>query len=193
MERVIKLCDRTTKLLSSGWGDSVGWCSVGMWVASLAYLSAFLQNAHSNALITCAFCVYIPIVIASDTAAVSTLCAEVGDELTTKRMCVSTARTVATNLLRSTKKNSPDIDILRCLDLRKGPSKDLDFEHAIHRVEQILDKQNTKAGPGFIVFDRLIDDRALGTIRGALVTTGFAVSTQANNLSAVACDAYKSF
>ena len=48
-------------------------------------------------------------------------------------------------------------------------TSDPDFEHAIGRVEQILDRQNTKQGLGFCVGHRVVDLKTLGNIVAVIV------------------------
>ena len=52
---------------------------------------------------------------------------------------------------------------------KRGDATDADAEHAICRVEQILDRQNTKQGLGFCVGHRVVDLKTLGNIMGAIV------------------------
>ena len=56
----------------------------------------------------------------------------------------------------------------------RGDATDPDAEHAICRVEQILDRQNTKQGLGFCVGHRVVDLKTLGNIVVAIV--GFATT-----------------
>ena len=51
----------------------------------------------------------------------------------------------------------------------RGDATDPDAEHAICRVEQILDRQNTKQGLGFCVGHRVVDLKTLGNIVAAIV------------------------
>ena len=51
----------------------------------------------------------------------------------------------------------------------RGDATDTDFEHAICRVEQILNNQNTKQGLGFCVGHRVVDLKTLGNIVAAIV------------------------
>ena len=51
----------------------------------------------------------------------------------------------------------------------RGDATDPDSEHAICRVEQILDRQNTKQGLGFCVGYRVVDLKTLGNIVAAIV------------------------
>ena len=51
----------------------------------------------------------------------------------------------------------------------RGDATDPDAEHAIARVEQILDRQNTKQGLGFCVGHRVVDLKTLGNIVAAIV------------------------
>ncbi len=51
----------------------------------------------------------------------------------------------------------------------RGDATDPDAEHAICRVEQILDRQNTKQGLGFCVGQRVVDLKTLGNILGGIV------------------------
>ena len=51
----------------------------------------------------------------------------------------------------------------------RGDATDPDSEHAICRVEQILDRQNTKQGLGFCVGHRVVDLKTLGNIVAAIV------------------------
>ena len=52
---------------------------------------------------------------------------------------------------------------------KRGDATDPDFEHAIGRVEQILDRENTKQGLGFCVGHRVVDLKTLGNIVAAIV------------------------
>ena len=51
----------------------------------------------------------------------------------------------------------------------RGDATDPDAEHAIARVEQILDRQNTKQGLGFCVGHRVVDLKTLGNIVTAII------------------------
>ena len=51
----------------------------------------------------------------------------------------------------------------------RGDATDTDFEHAICRVEQILNNQNTRQGLGFCVGHRVVDLKTLGNIVAAIV------------------------
>ena len=51
---------------------------------------------------------------------------------------------------------------------KRGDVTDPDFEHAICRVEQILDRENTKQGLGFCVGHRVVDLKTLGNIVAAI-------------------------
>ena len=51
----------------------------------------------------------------------------------------------------------------------RGDATDPDSEHAICRVEQILDRQNTKQGLGFCVGHRVVDLKTLGNIVAAII------------------------
>eukprot|EP01052_Picozoa_sp_SAG31_P020158 SAG31_NODE_1503_length_8079_cov_5.930827_7_plen_430_part_00 len=67
---------------------------------------------------------------------------------------------------------SSDCDLLADAlnDKRKrGDATDPDFEHAISRVEHILDRENTKQGLGFCVGHRVVDLKTLGNIVVAIV------------------------
>jgi hypothetical protein len=55
---------------------------------------------------------------------------------------------------------------------KRGPPDDLLYEHAVSRVEKILDRQNTKQGAGFVVFGRVVDTKSLVNIIGMLVSGG---------------------
>ena len=52
---------------------------------------------------------------------------------------------------------------------KRGDATDPDFEHAIGRVEHILDRENTKQGLGFCVGHRVVDLKTLGNIVAAIV------------------------
>ena len=51
----------------------------------------------------------------------------------------------------------------------RGDATDPESEHAICRVEQILDRENTKQGLGFCVGHRVVDLKTLGNIVAAIV------------------------
>ena len=51
----------------------------------------------------------------------------------------------------------------------RGDATDPAFEHAICRVEQILDRQNTKQGLGFCVGHRVVDLKTLGNIIACII------------------------
>ena len=55
-----------------------------------------------------------------------------------------------------------------------GDASDKDLEHAITRVEEILNNQNTKQGLGFTVGYRVMDLKTLGNILAAI--GGFATT-----------------
>ena len=52
---------------------------------------------------------------------------------------------------------------------KRGDATDPDFEHSICRVEQILDRENTKQGLGFCVGHRVVDLKTLGNIVAGIV------------------------
>jgi len=71
---------------------------------------------------------------------------------------------------------SSDCDLLSdaLTDKRmNSPSDDHDHEHALSRVEKILDRQNTKQGLGFVVGERVVDLKTLNNI----VATIFGIGT----------------
>ena len=43
---------------------------------------------------------------------------------------------------------------------KRGPPDDLLYEHAVSRIEKILDRQNTKQGVGFVMFERVVDTKS---------------------------------
>ena len=51
----------------------------------------------------------------------------------------------------------------------RGDSSDVLFEHALRRIELILNNQNTKQGLGFTVGHRVMDLKTLGNIVAAIV------------------------
>ena len=51
----------------------------------------------------------------------------------------------------------------------RGDATDADFEHAICRVEQILNNQNTRQGLGFCVGHRVVDLKTLGNIVAGII------------------------
>ena len=70
---------------------------------------------------------------------------------------------------------SSDVDLLSDTlgaKRKRGPSGNIEYEHAIRRIELMLDRENTKQGAGFVVLGRVIDMKTLGNILGALVSIG---------------------
>ena len=57
----------------------------------------------------------------------------------------------------------------------KGPNDDLMHEHAVRRVELILDRQNTKQGLGFVVGERVVDLKTLSNILATIFGVGTTV------------------
>ena len=115
---VLGLCDETLPRLSEGWGDGVGFVFLGWWFLAAGCFALFLEHEATGTGLLSLLFVLLPLVISYDAAAASSDCDGLADVLNNKRM--------------------------------RGDANDKDVEHAIHiehaitRVEKILDRQNTK-------------------------------------------------
>ena len=73
---------------------------------------------------------------------------------------------------------SSDCDLLSDALTNKrmnGPNDDQAYEHALCRVERILDRQNTKQGLGFVVGERVVDLKTLNNITATIFGIGTTV------------------
>eukprot|EP01050_Picozoa_sp_SAG11_P012246 SAG11_NODE_1350_length_5137_cov_2.743152_7_plen_313_part_00 len=136
LPHVLRLCDETLPLLSSGYGIGVAASFLGGWLISAGEFALFLENGELATASICMICVMCPLGIAYDAAHASSDCDLLSDALTKKRM--------------------------------RGDPNDQAFEHAVRRIELIVDRQNTKKGLGFTVGYRVLDLKTLGNIMAAI-------------------------
>ena len=89
-------------------------------------------------------------------------------------VCMFTPLALTYDVAAASSKCDTISDVLTDKRMR-GPSHDRDFEHAITRIEKILDRQNTKQGLGFVVVGRVLDMKTLGNIVASLASAALVV------------------